>query len=64
MEQIHDGHQGIEKCMLKAREAVFCQGFPKTSVKLWKNMESVKHPLSQLSQLEMLVKFHHMLGTP
>ena len=23
MEQIHDGHQGIEKCMLKARESMF-----------------------------------------
>ena len=26
MEQIHDGHQGIEKCMLKPREAVFWPG--------------------------------------
>ena len=26
MEQIHDGHQGIEKCMLKARESVFWLG--------------------------------------
>ena len=26
LEQIHEGHQGIEKCMLKAREAVFWLG--------------------------------------
>ena len=26
MEQMHDGHQGIEKCMLKARELVFWPG--------------------------------------
>ena len=26
MEQIHDGHQGIEKCMLKSRESVFWPG--------------------------------------
>ena len=26
MEQIHNGHQGIEKCMLKAREVVFWPG--------------------------------------
>ena len=26
MEQIHDGHQGKEKCMLKVRESVFWPG--------------------------------------
>ena len=26
LEQIHEGHQGIEKCMLKARELVFWPG--------------------------------------
>ena len=26
LEQIHEGHQGIEKCMLKARESVFWPG--------------------------------------
>ena len=26
LEQIHEGHQGIEKCMLKEREAVFWPG--------------------------------------
>ena len=26
LEQIHEGHQGIEKCMLKAKESVFWPG--------------------------------------
>ena len=26
LQQIHKGHQGVEKCMLKARESVFCPG--------------------------------------
>ena len=26
LEQIHEGHQGIENCMLRAREAVFWPG--------------------------------------
>ena len=38
-----------------------------TSVRLWKNVEFVKHLLSWLNQLEMLVRFHphawHTLGT-
>ena len=25
LEQIHEGHQGIEKCMLKARESVLAR---------------------------------------
>ena len=26
LEQIHEGHQGVEKCMLKARESVYWLG--------------------------------------
>ena len=36
LEQIHDGHQGIEKHMLKARESVF---WPGISNDLWKTVE-------------------------
>ena len=33
LEQIHEGHQGVEKCMLKARESVF---WPGISDEIWK----------------------------
>ena len=36
MEEIHDGHQGIEKCMLKARESVF---WPGISDEIWEEVE-------------------------
>ena len=36
MEQIHEGHQGIEKCMLKARESVF---WPEISDDIWEAVE-------------------------
>ena len=36
MEQIHYGHQGIEKCMLKARESVF---WPGISDDIWEAVE-------------------------
>ncbi|GFO03929.1 transposon ty3-i Gag-Pol polyprotein [Plakobranchus ocellatus] len=29
LEKLHDGHQGIEKCLLRARENVFCLGMTK-----------------------------------
>ena len=36
MEQIHEGHQGMEKCMLKARESVF---WPGISDDIWEAVE-------------------------
>ena len=36
LEQIHEGHQGIEKCMLKARESVF---WPSISDDIWETAE-------------------------
>ena len=36
MEQIHEGHQGIEKCMLKARESVYWLGI---SDDIWEAVE-------------------------
>ena len=36
MEQIHEGHQGMEKCMLKARESVF---WPGISDAIWETGE-------------------------
>ena len=36
MEQIHEGHQGMEKCMIKARESVF---WPGISDDIWETVE-------------------------
>ena len=36
LEQIHEGHQGMEKCMLKARESVF---WPGISDDIWEAVE-------------------------
>ena len=36
LEQIHDGHQGIEKCMLEAREFIF---WPGISNDIWERVE-------------------------
>ena len=45
-EQIHDGHLGIEKCMLKARDSVFWPGITndicETVEKMW-NLSSKFH---------------------
>ena len=65
MEQIHEGHQGMEKCMLKARESMFFgQELVMTSGRQWNDVEFASQ-LPELSNLlEMSVKFHHMHGTP
>ena len=36
LEQIHEGHQGMEKCMLKARESVY---WPGISDDIWEAVE-------------------------
>ena len=64
MEQIHEGHQGMEKCMLKARESVF---WPGISDDIWETVEqcgicqltsrAVK-PVGNVSEVP------HMHGTP
>ena len=36
LEQVHEGHQGIDKCMLKAREFVF---WPGISDAIWGTVE-------------------------
>ena len=52
LEQIHDGHLGIEKYMLKARESVFWPGISNDIRKTGK-MCFVKQVPRQLNQLEM-----------
>ena len=52
LEQIHDGHLGIEKCMLKEIQ-YSGQAFPMTFERLWKNVEFVKQVPGQRNQLEM-----------
>ena len=66
LEQIHDGHLGIENACSKQEALYSGQAFPMTSVRLWKNVEFVRQVPRQLNQLEMSdVPPHawHTLGT-
>ena len=53
LEQIHEGHLGIEKCMLKVRDSVFGLEFPMISERLWRNVAFVRQAPSHPSQLGM-----------
>ena len=65
LEQIHEGHQGMEKCMLKARESVFWSEISDDkSRRQWKSVQFSNLLPEQPNQLEMSVKFHHMHDTP
>ena len=48
LEQIHEGHQGVEKCMLKARESMF---WPGISDDIWEAVEKcgICHSTSRAS---------------
>ena len=64
LEQIHEGHQGMKKCMLKARESVFRPELVMTFEKLWKSMEFANLLLKLPNQLEMSVKFTTHVAYP
>ena len=53
LEQIHDGHLGIEKCMLRARDSVFWPGISNDIRETVENVEFVKQVPGQPSKLEM-----------
>ena len=50
LEQIHDGHLGIEKCMLKARDSVFWPGISNDIRETVENVEFVRQVPRQLKQ--------------
>ena len=53
LEQIHEGHQGIEKCMLKPRELVFWPGISNEIREAVENVEFARLHLKLLNLLEM-----------
>ena len=53
LEQIHEGHLGIEKCMFKVRDSVFWPGISMRSERLWRNVEFVKQVPRHPNLLEM-----------
>ena len=67
LEQIHDGHQGVEKCMLKARKAVFWPGISndicETVDKCGICQESAKSSKPVRSVSEIPPHAWHTLGT-
>ena len=65
LDPIHEGHQGIEKCLLHSRESLFWPGISNEIHQPVTNVESVKlHPQHRGNFPVFQVKFHHMPGTP
>ena len=53
LEQIHEGHLGIENACSRQGTQYFGLEFPMTLERLWRNVEFVKQVPGQLNQLEM-----------
>ena len=65
LDLIHEGHQGIKKCLLHSRESLFWPGISNEICQIVANVESAKLHLQHKGNFPVFqVKFHHMFGIP